>query len=46
MKAQIEQGDNLLQITKDKITVIGSLEEKQEKQLQKLLQKYEDNTKI
>ena len=42
MKAQIEEGDTLLQITEDKKTVTGSLNDKQKEQLQKLLQEYED----
>jgi len=42
MKAQIEEGDTLLQITKDKKTVTGSLNDEQKEQLQKLLQEYED----
>ena len=42
MKAQIEEGDTLLQITEDKKTVTGNLNDEQKGQLQKLLQEYED----
>ena len=42
MKAQIEEGDTLLQITEDKKTVTGNLNDEQKEQLQKLLQEYED----
>ena len=37
MKAQIEEGDILLQITGNKKTVTGNLNDKQKGQLQKLL---------
>ena len=42
MKAQIEEGDTILQITEEKKTVIGSIDDKQKEQLRKLLQEYED----
>ena len=42
MKTQIEEGDTILQITEEKKTVIGSIDDKQKEQLRKLLQEYED----
>lgn len=41
-KVQIEKDDTLLQITKEKKTVIGQVNEKQKEQLRKLLLKYEE----
>ena len=41
-KVQIEKDDKIIDITKDKKTVVGELTPTQEKQLQTLLQEYED----
>ena len=41
-KVQIEEGDKLIEISKEKKTTIGEIDEQQKKQLQELLQKYQD----